>query len=60
MTCDILNTIGVEGLLAFSAVLLEVNLQHSNHVGRKWCQGQFFHFQILKANTLANQKKQKC
>lgn len=59
MTCDILNTIGVEGLLAFSAVLLEVNLQHSNRVGRKWCQGQFFHFQILKANTLANQKNPK-
>lgn len=56
MTCDILDTIGVEGLLAFSAVLLEVNLQHSNHVGRKWGHGQFFHFQILKANTLANPK----
>lgn len=28
MACDILNAIGVEGLLAFSAVLLEVNLQH--------------------------------
>lgn len=49
MTCDILDTIGVEGLLAFSAVLLEVNLQHSDHVGRKWGQGQFLHFQILKA-----------
>lgn len=62
MTCDILDTIGVEGLLAFSAVLLEVNLQHSNHVGRKWGHGQFFHFQILKANTLANppKKTEKC
>lgn len=59
MTCDILDTIGVEGLLAFSAVLLEVNLQHSNHVGRKWGHGQFFHFQISKANTLAHQNKQK-
>lgn len=28
MACDVLDAIGVEGLLAFSAVLLEVNLQH--------------------------------
>lgn len=33
MACDIFNAVGVEGLLAFSAILFEINLQHTLTTG---------------------------